>query len=102
MIQRIGLHDPDAARGTGDVSAFEALPGAPNPRYRALQVPIVFEGITVVTEDFVTDAHANGFAVHVWTINTREEMEFLLDIGVDGIMTDVPTLLEEVLAEHTA
>jgi glycerophosphoryl diester phosphodiesterase len=94
--------DVDTAAGTGQVGAFWAssqgpLPGAPNPRYKALQVPITFEGQEVVTEDFVTDAHANNLAVHVWTINDRETMEWLIDIGVDGIMTDRPTLLEELL-----
>lgn len=97
--------DISTATATGETALFwastqEVLPGAPNPRYHALQVPIVFEGVTVVTEDFVADAHANDLAVHVWTINTRAEMEFLLDIGVDGIMTDRPTLLEQVLAER--
>lgn len=97
--------DISTATATGETALFwastqEVLPGAPNSRYHALQVPMVFEGVTVVTEDFVADAHANDLAVHVWTINTRAEMEFLLDIGVDGIMTDRPTLLEQVLAER--
>lgn len=90
------------ATGTAETGAFWAstrgpLPGAPNPRYHALQVPITFNGVEVVTEDFVRDAHANGLAVHVWTINDRAEMEWLIEIGVDGIMTDRPTLLEDVL-----
>jgi glycerophosphoryl diester phosphodiesterase len=93
------------AVGTAQAAAFWAsaqgpLPGAPNPRHHALQVPIELEGITVVTPEFVQRAHANGFAVHVWTINDRAEMEWLIDIGVDGIMSDVPTLLEQVLAER--
>lgn len=93
------------AVGTVQAAAFWAsaqgpLPGAPNPRHHALQVPIELEGITVVTPEFVERAHANGFAVHVWTINDRAEMEWLIDIGVDGIMSDVPTLLEQVLAER--
>ena len=103
-IERFKIHAPDVhtATATGETGAFWAstqgpLPGAPNPRYRALQVPIVFNGITVVTADFVADAHANGLAVHVWTINDRPTMEWLISIGVDGIMTDRPTLLEEVL-----
>ncbi|MGH2725042.1 MAG: glycerophosphodiester phosphodiesterase [Actinomycetota bacterium] len=73
------------------------LPGAPNPRYQALQVPIVFEGVTVVTPEFVQEAHANGLAVHVWTIDDRQTMQWLVDIGVDGIMTNRPTILERVL-----
>jgi glycerophosphoryl diester phosphodiesterase len=93
------------AVGTAQAAAFWAsaqgpLPGAPNPRYQALQVPIELNGITVVTPEFVQRAHANGLAVHVWTINDRADMEWLIDIGVDGVMTDRPTLLEQVLAER--
>ena len=93
------------ATGTGQTALFWAssqgpLPGAPNPRHHALQVPIVFNGVTVVTPEFVEKAHANDLAVHVWTINTAEEMQWLIDIGVDGIMTDRPSLLEEVLARN--
>ena len=103
-IERFKLHAPDVhtATATGETGAFWAstqgpLPGSPNPRYQALQVPITFNGIPVVNADFVRDAHANGLAVHVWTINDRPTMEWLVSIGVDGIMTDRPTLLEEVL-----
>jgi glycerophosphoryl diester phosphodiesterase len=98
------LHNSDVstATATGETAAFWAttqggLPGAPNPRYQALQVPIELEGVPVVNEDFVADAHANGLAVHVWTINDEAEMRWLVDIGVDGIMTDRPSLLEDVL-----
>lgn len=106
-IEAFKLHAPQVhtATATGEaalftVSATAALPGAPNPRYVALQVPITYQGVEVVTPDFVADAHANGLAVHVWTIDDRPTMEWLVDIGVDGIMTDRPTLLEEVLAER--
>jgi glycerophosphoryl diester phosphodiesterase len=81
-------------------SAEGSLPGLPNPRYKALQVPIEFNGIPVTNEDFVANAHANGLAVHVWTINERAEMERLLAMGVDGVMTDRPSVMEEVLAAH--
>jgi glycerophosphoryl diester phosphodiesterase len=94
--------DVGTATGTAETGAFWATtndpaPGLPNPRYQALQVPIVFNGITVVTEDFVEDAHANNLAVHVWTINDADTMRSLIDMGVDGIMTDRPTVLERVL-----
>lgn len=93
------------ATATAETAAFWAsaqgpLPGAPNPRYQALQVPIEFEGQPVVTREFVARAHANGLAVHVWTINDVDAMRWLIGIGVDGIMTDRPTLLEELLAEY--
>jgi glycerophosphoryl diester phosphodiesterase len=99
--------DVDTATGTAEAGAFWAstqgpLPGAPSPRHQALQVPIVFNGVTVVTEEFVQEAHDNGLAVHVWTINTRSEMEWLIEIGVDGIMSDRPTLLERVLEDEGA
>lgn len=106
-IEVFKLHAPQVHTATATVetalftaTTTAALPGAPNPRYVALQVPITYQGVEVVTEDFVADAHANGLAVHVWTINDRPTMEWLVDIGVDGIMTDLPTLLEDVLAER--
>ncbi|MGH2686860.1 MAG: glycerophosphodiester phosphodiesterase family protein, partial [Actinomycetota bacterium] len=106
-VERFKLFAPDVhtATGTAQTAAFWASsrgpsPGAPNPRYQALQVPIVFNGIAVVTEEFVRDAHASGLAVHVWTIDDRAEMEWLVEIGVDGIMTNHPTILEQVLAER--
>ena len=108
-IEKFKVHAPDVhtATATGESALFWAsaqgpLPGAPNPRYQALQVPIQLNGITVVTPEFVERAHANGFAVHVWTINDRSDMEWLIEIGVDGIMTDRPTLLEEVLTGEVA
>lgn len=84
--------------GLFKLSAEGALPGLPNPRYQALQVPIAFNGVAVTNEDFVANAHANQLAVHVWTINDRAEMEHLLAIGADGVMTDRPSVLEDVLA----
>lgn len=104
-VEAFKAYAPDVhtATATGGTAAFWAtaqgpLPGGPNPRYQALQVPIELNGIPVVTPEFVQRAHDNGLAVHVWTINDRAEMEWLLDLGVDGIMADRPTLLEEVLA----
>jgi glycerophosphoryl diester phosphodiesterase len=64
----------------------------------AFQVPPSL-GVEVVTEDFVNDAHAAGLAVHVWTINSCDEMVRLLNLGVDAVMTDRPGLLEQVLAQ---
>lgn len=95
------------APGTGQVGAFWAssqgpAPGTPNPQHVALQVPETFEGLTVVSPGFIADAHANNLAVEVWTINDEATMRRLLDWGADGIMTDVPTLLERVLKDYRA
>jgi glycerophosphoryl diester phosphodiesterase len=50
----------------------------------------------------VARAHDAGLAVHVWTIDDAGEMGRLVDLGVDGIMTDRPSVLEAVLAERGA
>ena len=44
--------------------------------------------------------HARGIAVHVWTIDDATEMDWLLDVGVDGIMTDLPAVLLDVMTER--
>jgi len=62
-----------------------------------VQVPTSQWGVRVVDRAFVRAAHRGGLQVHVWTIDDRAEMERLLDLGVDGIMTDRPSLLREVL-----
>lgn len=74
----------------------------PPTRAAALQVPPTFGDVTVVDERFVAAAHRAGLAVHVWTIDERDEMEALLAVGVDGIMTDRPGLLGVVLAASGA
>lgn len=65
--------------------------------FQALQVPLTHWGLTVVDRAFVEAAHAHGLRVHVWTIDEPKEMERLLDLGVDGVMTDRPDLLKEVM-----
>jgi glycerophosphoryl diester phosphodiesterase len=54
----------------------------------------------VASAAFIRRAHAAGLAVHAWTINTREGMNRLLDLGADGIMTDETALLRDVLTER--
>jgi glycerophosphoryl diester phosphodiesterase len=69
-------------------------------RHHAVQVPITFSGQQVVSASFVEQAHAAGLAVHVWTVDDRPAMEWLLDVGVDGIITSRPSLLDEVLRKR--
>ncbi|MEW2249684.1 glycerophosphodiester phosphodiesterase [Streptomyces sp. NPDC006975] len=66
----------------------------------AAQVPEVQSGIQVVDRRFVRFAHAHGLQVHVWTVNEPERMHRLLDLGVDGIMTDHIDTLRKVMEER--
>jgi glycerophosphoryl diester phosphodiesterase len=66
----------------------------------AAQVPVTRGRFTVTTRRFVARAHHQGLGVHVWTIDDRDEMVRLLDIGVDGIITDRPAVLKDVLVER--
>lgn len=68
--------------------------------YDALQVPIGFRGLAVVTPAFVEAAHRRGLQVHVWTIDSLAQMKWLIDVEVDGIMTDHPDRLAELLRER--
>jgi glycerophosphoryl diester phosphodiesterase len=80
---------------------FSHLDGAPVvPPASALQVPPRFGDVDVVTESFVAAAHDAGVAVHVWTINELDEMARLLELGVDGIVSDRPTVLAGLLAQR--
>ncbi|MGX5715803.1 glycerophosphodiester phosphodiesterase [Arthrobacter sp. MAHUQ-56] len=66
----------------------------------ALQVPVRYGRIPVVTPGFIRRAHALDLVVHVWTINDEQEMHRLLHLGVDGIVTDRADVLREVLIER--
>ena len=65
-----------------------------------VQVPIRAGRIRIVTAGFVRAAHRAGLPVHVWTVNDPATMHELLDLGVDGVMTDRPRVLRDVLAER--
>ena len=54
------------------------------------------------SERFVETAHRVGLQVHVWTIDDEAEMHELLDLGVDGLMTDRPRVLKDVLVSRGA
>jgi glycerophosphoryl diester phosphodiesterase len=77
------------------VQAGEDVPEIPSI---AFQVPERQGDLVVVDERFVAAAHAAGKAVHVWTVNDTASMERLVGLGVDGIISDVPTTLCGVLS----
>ena len=67
------------------------------PRTPVAQVPVRHERIPIVTPRSVAAATDRGVQVHVWTVDDPAEMERLLDLGVQGIITDRPQVLKEVL-----
>jgi glycerophosphoryl diester phosphodiesterase len=66
----------------------------------ALQVPPAHGGIDIVTATSVAAAHRVGLEVHVWTVNEVAEIDRLLDLGVDGVMSDLPGLVAAAVARR--
>jgi glycerophosphoryl diester phosphodiesterase len=71
--------------------------GAYTPPGVALQVPPRWGDADLVDEAFVRGAHAVDVEVHVWTVNHRTDMERLLALGVDGIITDFPDVARQAI-----
>ena len=91
----------------GEVTRFVILgklflSGWVPPQYQSLQVPwekSESKGIPVMTERFVRESHAKGLHVEPWTVDDPELMKQYIEWGVDGIMTDRPDLMIDVLKE---
>jgi len=101
-LQRTGSRVALGA-ATGDVLAFvrTALEGGDPPADTlALQIPAGFGGRRLVTRELVQHAHRHGVHVHVWTINEPDEIEALLELGVDGIVTDYPERMAAIAARR--
>jgi len=96
--------------GTGVVRRFVlgTMVGLPGVARRALngvnglQVPERAVGLRVVSPHTLDAAHAAGTQVHVWTVNDPADMRRLLDLGVDGLVSDRADLLRDVLRERGA
>jgi glycerophosphoryl diester phosphodiesterase len=67
----------------------------------ALQVPERWREVDVVTEAFIHAAHGAGVEVHVWTVNHRADMDRLLALGVDGLVTDFPDVARQAIGQFT-
>jgi glycerophosphoryl diester phosphodiesterase len=95
---RQGRSRPDR-HGPGQTRPGRTRPVRPTPAVRGdlAQLPHRFAGLTVVDADVLRVAHGGGREVHVWTVDEPGEMTGLLDAGADGIITDRPDLLRDVL-----
>jgi glycerophosphoryl diester phosphodiesterase len=94
---------PAMGASTGDVLGFVRAAtqgGAPPAEPMALQIPASFGGRPLATRELVAFAHAHDVQVHVWTVNEPAEMHALLDLGVDGLVTDYPARMCAVLRER--
>ena len=74
------------------------LAGSYSPPGQAVQVPEYRSGLHVLTDGFVKDSQKRNMDVHAWTINEVEDMQRMIDLGVDGIITDYPDRLLPVLS----
>ncbi|MDD5476112.1 MAG: glycerophosphodiester phosphodiesterase [Syntrophales bacterium] len=76
------------------------LHGLIRPDYVALQVPERSRGRTVMTPGFVETARRKQISVQVWTVNKKEDMERLLDMGINALITDEPLLALKVTKKY--
>ena len=103
VLARVRTLTPDIATNLGYQEVVEFIQRVATnqladyrPPGHALQIPPEFQGIPLVTSQTVAAAHALGCEMHVWTIDDHQEMERLLDLGVDGIMSNFPGRLLDV------
>ena len=71
-----------------------------NKNKKIIQTPLKWKGIKISTRNLIQKAHKNNLLVHVWTINDRKTINNLIDLGVNGIITDEPELLMETMKER--
>lgn len=94
---------------TAALRVASVLPGRPGRAlaqrvapFGAAQVPVRSGRVPLADRRFIDTAHRLGVQVHVWTVDDAATMERLLDLGADGILTDRPSVLKEVLVRRGA
>jgi len=95
---------PEVATSSGASEAaifywlqWAQMESAYSPNAQALQIPEAYGEHRIATQAFVDAAHARNMRVHVWTVNDSDAMRRLIDLNVDGIMTDYPQRLLKVV-----
>jgi glycerophosphoryl diester phosphodiesterase len=98
---------PEVATSTGASEAlifywlqWAQMEPAYSPSAQALQIPEAYGDRLIATPRFLEAARARNMRVHVWTVNDMDSMKRLIDLGVDGIMTDYPERLLEILKRY--
>ena len=98
------LAGPEACTSSGQMDIFKLICKSLGINLRintadCAQIPIKQWGVPILTERFLRIAKKENKLVHVWTIDNKEEMFKLIDFGVDGIMTDKPSILKQAMTE---
>jgi glycerophosphoryl diester phosphodiesterase len=100
QLKRFRSQCPQVATSVGAKEAFlffglqrARLESIYSPPAQAMQVPYSYGSTRIVNARFLNAAHARNMRVHVWTVNDLEQMRYLINLGVDGIMTDYPQRL---------
>ncbi|HWO78278.1 MAG TPA: glycerophosphodiester phosphodiesterase [Bacillus sp. (in: firmicutes)] len=82
------------------ISSMLSIQPLYRPKVHAFQLPLHVGEIDLTKDYIIENAHNRGMRIYYWTINDKETMEKLIDRGADGIITDRPDLLLEILAEN--
>lgn len=100
VLERVRALDPSIATNAGPLEILRFVRAYPNTppegpvKARAFQIP---DWVAFLLPRIVSQAHESGIEVHLWTVNTREDMERAIALGVDGIITDYPNILADLL-----
>ena len=99
------LAGPDACTSSGQMDIFKIMCRSigiksQETKGHCAQIPIRQWGVPVLTKRFMDVAKRERKLVHVWTIDEKQQMFDLIDLGVDGLMTDKPSVLKEAMTER--
>ena len=105
-LQNVRSLYPDLCISMGPNEVFKTLAASLN-LYKGkipgdcLQIPMSYYGIKIVSKRFVDFVHSRGLKIMIWTINDIKTFKYLIDLEVDGIITDKPKLLFQTIEELT-
>ena len=99
--KKVLQHNQNAivSMGLKDVALFKFFK-AYDKNIKIMQIPLKWKGIKVLTRNLIQKANKSNLLVHVWTINDKDTINNLIDFGVNGIVTDEPELLMEIMKER--
>ncbi|MDC2980948.1 glycerophosphodiester phosphodiesterase family protein [Gammaproteobacteria bacterium] len=99
--RKVLRHNQNAivSMGMTDVALFKFFKLI-DKNIKIIQIPLKWKGIKILTRNLIKKADKSNLLVHVWTINDRETINNLIDLGVNGIVTDEPELLMEIMKER--